>query len=96
MVRSNSCTKAGTSEVYEVLAYHYQQSNDREKGVGYLVLAAKKAAERFANQEALAFCNEALQTMDNLTATKENDKLRREIEFLLLQLKAISDEVIPF
>ncbi|MBE9521721.1 MAG: hypothetical protein IME95_00870 [Proteobacteria bacterium] len=83
-------------ELYEMLAYHYQQSNDREKGVEYLVLAAKKATEWFANQEALAFCDEALQTLDNLAATEENDKLRKEIEFLLLQLKAISDEVIPF
>ena len=65
-------------------------------GVEYLVLAAKKAADRFANQEARAFCEEALKTLDRHAATEENEKLRNEIELLFLQLKAISNEIIPF
>ena len=83
-------------EFYEILAYHYQQSDNIEKGVEYLVLAAKKAADRFANQEARAFCEEALKTLDRRAATEENEKLRNEIELLFLQLKAISNEIIPF
>ncbi|MBU4427018.1 MAG: AAA family ATPase, partial [Proteobacteria bacterium] len=73
-------------EFYEILAYHYQQSDNLEKGVEYLVLATKKTADRFANQEARAFCEEALKTLDRHAATEENEKLRNEIELLFLQL----------
>ncbi|NIS70351.1 MAG: AAA family ATPase [Proteobacteria bacterium] len=83
-------------EHYEKLAYHYQQSGNREKAADYLVLTAKKTADRFANEEAMASCEEALKILDQLAATEENQKLRREIEFLLLELKAISDEIVPF
>jgi len=82
-------------EHYEELAYHYQQSGNREKAVEYLVLAAKKAADRFANEETMAFCEEALKILDLLEATEENQRLRRDIEFIQLQLKAISDEIVP-
>ena len=82
-------------EHYEKLVYHYQQSGNREKAVVYLVIAAKKAADRFANEEAMAFCEEALKILDQLATTAENQKLRRDIEFLQLQLKAISDEILP-
>jgi len=83
-------------EHYEKLAYHYQQSGNREKAVEYLVLAAKKAADRFANEEAMAFCEEAMKILDQLASTEENQKMRKDVEFLLLELKAISDEIVPF
>jgi class 3 adenylate cyclase/ABC-type dipeptide/oligopeptide/nickel transport system ATPase component len=82
-------------EHYEKLAYHYQQSGNRKKAVEYLVLAAKKAADQFATEEAMAFCEEGLKILDQLPATEENQKLRRDIEFLQLGLKAISDERVP-
>jgi len=83
-------------EFYEILAYHYQRSDNREKAAEYLMLAAKKAAYRFAGEEAMVFSEEALKILDNLPSTEENEKLRIDIEFLQLKLKAISDEIVPF
>ena len=83
-------------EHYEEIAYHYQHSGNREKSVKYLVMAAKKAVDRFANEEATSFCEEALKIMDQLAATEENQRLRKEIEFIQLEVGAISDEIVPF
>jgi class 3 adenylate cyclase len=82
-------------ELYEMLAYHYQRSDNREKAAEYLVMATQKAAYKFASEEAMAFSEEAMKILDQLPANEENQKLRREIEFLQLGLKAISDEIIP-
>jgi len=82
-------------EFYEILVYHYQRSDNREKVVEYLFLASKKAADRFANKEAMAFCDEALKILDQLGPTKKNELLREDIEIFLLGLKAISDEIAP-
>jgi len=84
------------AEHCEELAYHYQQSNNREKALEYLIMAARKAADRFANIEAMNFCREALKFLDQLADTEECQKLRKDIEFLQLGLKAISEEIIPF
>ena len=80
---------------YENLAYHYQQSGNGEKAVEYLVLAAKKAADRFANEEAMAFSEEGLKILDKLPPSDKNHKLRQDIQFLQLGIKAISDEIVP-
>jgi len=82
-------------EFYEILVYHYQRSDNREKVVEYLILAAKKAAYRFAGEEAMAFSEGALRILDDLPSTEENEKLKIDIEFLQLKLKAISDEIVP-
>jgi len=87
---------ARLEEFYEILAYHYQRSDNREKAAEYLIMAAKKAAYRFASEEAMAFSEEALKILDKLSSTEENEKLRRDIEFFQLKLKAISDEIVPF
>jgi class 3 adenylate cyclase len=79
----------------EVLAYHYRQSGNQVKAVEYLILSAKRAAERFANEEAMAFCEEALKILDQITATEESQKMRKDLEFLLIALKAISGEIVP-
>jgi predicted ATPase len=88
--------KGRLDEHCEELAYHYQQSGSREKALEFLILAAKKAAGRFANVEAMNFCKEALKMLDQLAETEENQKLRKGIEYLQLGLKAISDEIVPF
>jgi predicted ATPase len=80
---------------YEQLAYHYQKSGNREKAVKYHVLAAKKAANHFANEEAMAFCEEGLKILDEFPAMEGSQKLRQDIEFLQLGIKAISDEIVP-
>jgi predicted ATPase len=83
-------------EFYETLAYHYQQSDNPEKQFEYLLLAARKAADRFACEEAIIFCEGAMNVMDRFAETEENQKLRSEIELLSLQMKAISDEISPW
>ena len=47
-------------EYYEELAYHYSKSDDVEKAVDYLLLAGEKARKVYANNEALAYLNQAL------------------------------------
>ena len=79
----------------EVLAYHYRQSGNQVKAVEYLILSAKRAADRFANEEAMAFCEEALKILDQIAATEESQKMRKDLEFLLLGIKSISDEILP-
>jgi class 3 adenylate cyclase len=80
----------------EKLAYHYQQGGSREKALKYLILSAKKAANRFANVEAMNFCKEGLKILDQLANTEQNQRLRKDLEFLQLGLKVISDEIVPF
>ena len=77
------------------MAYHYQRSDNREKTVEYLLLAGKKAAYKYASEEAMAFSEEALKILDNLPVTEENQKIRVNIEFFQLELKAISSEIVP-
>jgi class 3 adenylate cyclase len=88
--------KGRFDEHCEKLAYHYQQSSNREKALEYLILAGKKAANRFANVEAMNFCKEALKILDQLARTEQNRKLRKDLESLQLGLKVISDEIVPF
>jgi len=88
--------KERLDEHCEKLAYHYQHGSNREKALEYLILAAKKAANRFANVEAMNFCKEALKILDQLANTEQNRKLRKDLEFLQLGLKVISDEIVPF
>ena len=79
----------------EVLAYHYGQGGNQVKAVEYLILSGKRAADRFANEEAVAFCEEALKILDQIAATENCQNMREDIEFLLLEIKAISDEIVP-
>src|SRR5262249_22109291 len=48
------------SEHYEVLAYHFTKAEDNDKALEYLVKAAQKAAEAFANREGVALYEQAL------------------------------------
>ena len=48
------------AEPCELLAHHYYQSGDREKGWGYLVKAGDKARDKYANEAAIAHYTQAL------------------------------------
>jgi class 3 adenylate cyclase/tetratricopeptide (TPR) repeat protein len=63
-------------EVLELLAYHFGSGGENEKAVDYAILAAEKAQRRWANTEALAFFQDALQRLDSLPDTETN-RLRR-------------------
>jgi tetratricopeptide (TPR) repeat protein len=47
-------------DVVPVLAYHFQQSGDRERAINYLTLAGDQAEAAFANREAVEFYSRAL------------------------------------
>ncbi len=47
-------------EMYEMLAHHYYEGEDWKKALDYSVKAARKAAGSFANQEAMAYFDQAL------------------------------------
>lgn len=85
----------------ELLAYHYEQAGFPAPAVGYWHLAARRAAERSANIEALNHFNRALHLLKELPKGLEhNDRNTLELELLiargalLLSIKGYaSDEV---
>ena len=65
-----------TDEVVELLAYHFGASAEAEKAVDYALRAAEKSQRRWANAEALAYFESALQRLETMPDTPEN-RLRR-------------------
>ena len=63
-------------EHYELLAYHFARSDDREKAAEYLVLANRKAAAQNAMEEAVSYFYAALAVLEELPDTREN-RVRR-------------------
>lgn len=63
-------------QAVEQLAYHYSHSNQRQKKLYYLDLAAAKSQRESANQTALSFYNQALQEEERV------EWLRGKIEVL--------------
>jgi len=63
-------------EVAELLALHFGRSDAAEKSIDYAILAAEKSQRRWANSEALAYFNDALQRLDLLPDVEPN-RLRR-------------------
>lgn len=48
-----------------LLAYHYARSDDREKGIDYMVRAGERAASLYANADAISFYSQALGLLDS-------------------------------
>jgi tetratricopeptide (TPR) repeat protein len=63
-------------EFYEALAYHYGRSDNGEKAVDYLYLAMQRAFALNAVEQAKAFFDEAMQTLDGLPETQANQRRR--------------------
>jgi predicted ATPase len=63
-------------EQYELLAYHYARSANKDKAVEYLELANRKAIIIQAVEEAKAYFDEALKLLDTLAQTEENRQRR--------------------
>jgi len=53
-------------EHYEVLAHHFSKAEDWAHALAYLLKAAEKSMKSFANREALAFYDQALDVTRNL------------------------------
>jgi class 3 adenylate cyclase/tetratricopeptide (TPR) repeat protein len=54
------------AEQYEILAHHYSRAEDWPKALEYLLKAAEKAAQGFANREAIALYDQALDAAGHL------------------------------
>src|SRR5262249_26046161 len=63
-------------EVAERLAVHFGHSEDAERAVDYAILAGEKVARRWANSEAVAYFDAALQRLEAMPDSEPN-RLRR-------------------
>jgi tetratricopeptide (TPR) repeat protein len=63
-------------EKYELLAFHYSRSPERERAADYLELANRKASAQHAMEEALGYFYEALAILEDLPDSDENRRRR--------------------
>jgi class 3 adenylate cyclase/tetratricopeptide (TPR) repeat protein len=68
------------AEHYEALAHHFTRAEEWERALDYHELAARKAADAFANQSATEHCQRALEIAERIGAPAER---RIELEQLL-------------
>jgi len=62
-------------EYYEILAYHYEQAEIREKALDYLLKAGQKAQQAYVNPEALSHYNRALTVCEHLGDAVDSNTL---------------------
>jgi class 3 adenylate cyclase/tetratricopeptide (TPR) repeat protein len=70
-------------EYYDLLAYHYVRSDNKEKAVSYLDLANQKAAKLNAMEAAKSYFDQAMNLLDALPDT--DGKSRRRISLVVNQ-----------
>src|SRR4051794_1284729 len=63
-------------EMYELLAFHYSRSSERERAADYLELANRKASAQHAMEEALDYFYEALAILEDLPDSEDNRRRR--------------------
>jgi len=63
-------------EYYELLAYHYVRSDNKEKAVEYLDLANRRAAKLNAMEDAKSYFDEAMKLLDMQPDTAVNQQRR--------------------
>ena len=63
-------------EYYELLAYHYVRSDNKQKALEYLDLANQKAAKANAMEDAKVYFDKAMELLDTLPDTVENQEKR--------------------
>jgi tetratricopeptide (TPR) repeat protein len=63
-------------EKYELLAFHYSRSFERERAADYLELANRKATAQHAMEEALDYFYEALAILEELPDSEDNRRRR--------------------
>jgi len=66
-------------EKLDMLAYHYQQSGNAEKSLGYLTAAAERAVSRFAADEAVRYYDDVIRCLDRLPTTAERERQRIDL-----------------
>ena len=63
-------------EYYDVLAYHYMRSDNKEKAVAYLDLANQKAFNASSMEDAKGYFYKAMEIIDTMPDTTENQERR--------------------
>ncbi|MEE9421448.1 MAG: adenylate/guanylate cyclase domain-containing protein, partial [Desulfatiglandaceae bacterium] len=63
-------------EYYELLAYHYMRSDNREKAIEYLDRTNRRAAKLNAMEEAKAYFEQAMKLLDTLPENEVNREQR--------------------
>ena len=76
-----------TVEVVELLAYHFDHTDDGERAVDYAIRAAERAQRRWANAEALAFFERAVRRLATLPESPPN--LLRRIDAITKQSEVL-------
>ena len=88
-------------EYYELLAHHYVRSDNTVKAVEYLDLANQKAAKAHAMEDAKVYFNTAMELLDTLPETEQNQERRISLVlnqhlvfFNLLKLKEYQELLV--
>jgi predicted ATPase len=90
-------------EYYELLAYHYVRSDNKDKAVEYLDLANQKAAKASAMAEAKGYFDAAMRLLDTLPETEGNQRRRvallvnqGSVMLLLLKFQEYDDLLVRY
>ena len=65
------------AEQYEVLAYHFSRAEERMKALEYVLKAGDKAAQAYANREALALYEQAVGLLPEANVAQRADVLKK-------------------
>ena len=68
-------------ELYDILAHHFNKTDNSEKAFHYLNLAGKKAKEVFANDEALVLFKDSIKHIEQLPITELNEQRKIDVLF---------------
>jgi len=89
-------SQANRFEQCELLAYHYSRSGDPARAIPYLAVAADRAKNRYANEEAVGLYKEALSIARDLPAGTDRDSQELAIlEAMAAPLAARSGYAYP-
>jgi class 3 adenylate cyclase/tetratricopeptide (TPR) repeat protein len=90
-------------EYYDVLAYHYVRSGNKDKAVEYLDLANQKAARASAMAEAKGYFDAAMALLDTLPETEGNQRRRiallgnqGQVMLMLLKMQEYYDLLVRY
>jgi class 3 adenylate cyclase len=84
-------------EYYEELAQHYSKTDNAEKAVEYLLKAGEKAKKNYANETAISYFLEVLNTMDEKGFVRDHWKLEAQKglgELYILTGKSVEAEKV--
>lgn len=88
--RGESIYGERVAEIAAELARHFQESNDFERAVKYMSMAAENATRRSANHEAVALSRQGLEVLKTLPASPEHDSQHQKLQTIIAKSKSAS------